>query len=142
MATPGPDSVEHRITSIRTRDRRFSRNAYEFVLDALDHTMVRLGREHLLDDQRHVCGEELLRGIRDLASEQFGPMAALVFQRWGIRRPEDFGEIVFNLVDGGLLNRRDEDSRLDFAVDVDFEREFQERFRDRLEAISAGRVHA
>lgn len=142
MAMHGPESVEQRITAIRGRDRRFLRNAYDFVLDALDHTMVGLGRDGLDGEERHVCGEELLKGIRDLACEQFGPMAALVFQRWGIRCPEDFGEIVFNLVDGGLLSRRDDDSRLDFAVDFDFEHEVQARFRDRLDAISAGRVQA
>ena len=139
MAVHGVDSVEARITAIRNRDRRFVRNAYEFVLDALDHTMVHLGRDQRTGEERHVCAEELLRGIRDLAADQFGPMAGLVFQRWGIRSSEDFGEIVFNLVDGGLLSRREEDSRLDFALEIDFDREFAERYRDRLAAISESR---
>ena len=132
----GQDGIEERITAVRRRDRRFARNAYEFILDALDHTMVTLGKDSKTGEDRHVGGTELLEGIRDLASSQFGPMAALVFQRWGIRNPEDFGEIVFNLVDIGLLSRRAEDSRLDFSTDQDFSADFEQRHRERLEAIS------
>ena len=132
----GHDGIEERISVVRRRDRRFARNAYDFVLDALDHTIVTLGKDELTGEERHVGGKELLEGIRDLASKQFGPMASLVLQRWGIRAPEDFGEIVFNLVDAGLLSRRAEDSRLDFATDVDFELDFANRFRERLDAIS------
>lgn len=131
----GHDGIEERIRAVRRRDRRFARNAYDFVLDALDHTMVRLGKDEKTGEDRHVGGRELLDGIGDLAAQQFGPMAALVFQRWGITSPEDFGEIVFNLVDAGLLSRRAEDSRLDFATDQDFETQFEHRFRERLDAI-------
>ena len=132
----GQDGIEERISAVRRRDRRFARNAYDFVLDALDHTMVTLGKDEKTGEDRHVGGRELLEGIGDLASRQFGPMASLVFQRWGIRTPEDFGEIVFNLVDVGLLSRRAEDSRLDFTTEQDFEVEFEHRFRERLVAIS------
>ena len=136
------DSVEDRIVQVRRRDRRFARNAYEFVLDALDHTMVELGRDEKAGEARHVGGRELLNGIRALAAEQFGPMGSLVFSRWGIRSTEDFGEIVFNLVEAGLLSRRPEDSRFDFADGYDFEEAFSELFRDRLSSISSGRLPA
>lgn len=132
----GHDGIEDRIQAVRRRDRRFARSAYYFVLDALDHTMVSLGRDTETGEERHVGGRELLSGIHELASQQFGPMGELVFARWGIRSPEDFGEIVFNLVDAGLLSRRAEDSRLDFVTDQDFDGYFAARFRERLDAIS------
>lgn len=127
---------------VRRRDRRFARNSYEFVLDALDHTMVELGRDGKVGEGRHVGGRELLEGIRALAAEQFGPMASLVFSRWGINSTKDFGEIVFNLVEAGLLSRRPEDSRFDFADGYDFEEAFSEMFRERLSSISFGRLPA
>lgn len=133
------DGVEERIVDVRRRDRRFARNAYYFVLDSLDHTMVGLGRDGLVGEGRHVGGKELLEGIRSLAAEQFGPMAPLVFQRWGIRESQDFGEIVFNLVDAGLLSRREEDSRLDFADGLDFETAFDVLYQRRLAAIRSAR---
>ncbi len=136
------ESVEDRIMLVRRRDRRFARNAYEFVLDALDHTMVELGRDAKAGESRHIGGRELLEGIRALAADQFGPMASLVFSRWGITSTEDFGEIVFNLVEAGLLSRRPEDSRFDFADGYNFEEAFGELFRERLSSISLGRPTA
>ncbi|MFO1052112.1 MAG: Minf_1886 family protein [Planctomycetota bacterium] len=130
------DGIEERILFLRRRDRRFARNAYLFLLDALDHTMVQLGKDRKIGEERHVGARELLDGIRDFASAQFGPMAPHVFQRWGLRSTQDFGEIVFNLVDAGLLSRRAEDSRLDFSGGFDFEAAFAEKFNERLTAIS------
>jgi uncharacterized repeat protein (TIGR04138 family) len=136
MACTGSDGLEQRILEVRRRDRRFARNAYYFVLDALDHTIVELGRDRATGEERHISGQDLLGGIRELAAEQFGPMASLVFESWGIRSTADFGEIVFSLVDVGLLSRRPEDSRLDFVDGYDFEDTFAEKFRARLAAIS------
>lgn len=130
------DSLEERISWIRRRDRRFARNAYFFVLDALDFTIVKLGRQDKHGEERHVGGKELLEGIKELAADQFGPMAPEVFRQWGVRSTEDFGEIVFNMIEGGLLSRRPEDSRLDFCDGYDFQRAFEEKYRERLCAIS------
>lgn len=129
------DGIEERLLAVRRRDRRFARHAYEFVLDALDHTIVTLGKDRLTGEERHVGGQELLEGIRELAAQQFGPMAGVVFRRWGITRSEDFGEIVFNLIDAGLLSRRAEDSRMDFSDGCDFEQAFDAMFRERLDAL-------
>jgi uncharacterized repeat protein (TIGR04138 family) len=72
-----------------------------------------------------VNGRELLDGIRECAHEQFAPLAKLVLNHWGVERTEDFGEIVFNLVEIGLLNRRPDDTRLDFADGYDFAQAFE-----------------
>lgn len=137
MAAPEQDLLEEKIQNVRRRDRRFSRNAYYFVLDALDYTMSHLGREQMSGEERHVGGRELLGGIREFAADQFGPMAALVFERWGIRGPADFGEIVFNLIDAELLSRRPTDSRLDFVDGTDFRETFASKHREALERIAA-----
>jgi uncharacterized repeat protein (TIGR04138 family) len=136
MAAAEQDLLEEKIQTVRRRDRRFSRHAYYFVLDALDYTMTHLGREQLTGEERHVGGRELLAGIKEYASEQYGPMAALVFERWGIRRSGDFGEIVFNLIDAELLSRRPTDSRLDFVDGIDFRETFAQKHRESLERIA------
>jgi uncharacterized repeat protein (TIGR04138 family) len=130
------DGIEERITQLRRRDRRYSRNGYFFVLDALDYTIESLGRDCDVDEARHIGGKELLVGVQELAAEQFGPMASVCFERWGIHTTEDVGEIVFNLIDSGLLSRRPSDSRLDFADGLDFAPTFDERFRERIAEIS------
>ena len=88
------ESPEDRIMEIRRRDRRFSRNTYYFVLDALDYTLVHYGKDKLTGEDRHVGAQELLDGIKDLAAEQFGPMASFVFAQWGVTSTRDFGEVV------------------------------------------------
>lgn len=137
MSLAEQDLLEDKIQTLRRRDRRFSRNAYYFVLDALDFTMSKLGREQMTGEERHVGGRELLGGIKDYAADQFGPMAALVFERWGVRSPADFGEIVFNLIDAELLSRRPSDSRLDFVESADFRETFAEKHRRNLDRIAA-----
>lgn len=116
------------VEAIVARDKRFAPAAYAFVRDALDYTQKRLSRE-ARGRLRHVSGRELLEGIRDAALEQFGPMVPAVFEEWGIRRGEDFGEIVFNLVDSGLLAKTDTDTRHDFAGVLDFDETFRKPFR-------------
>ena len=136
MGVSEQDLLEDRIQEVRMRDHRFSRNAYYFVLDALDYTMANLGKDQLTGEDRHVGGKELLLYIQEFASDQFGPMAPVVFEQWGIRSSEDFGEIVFNLIDAELLSRRPTDSRLDFVDGFDFQAVFTERHRKTLDRIA------
>ena len=136
MTATDQDLLEDKIQKVRFQDHRFSRHAYFFVLDALDYTMTHFGRDNLTGEDRHVGGRELLVGIKEYAADQFGPMAALVFERWGIRSASDFGEIVFNLIDVELLSRRPCDSRLDFVDRIDFSETFAEKHRERLDVIA------
>jgi uncharacterized repeat protein (TIGR04138 family) len=136
MTATEQDLLEDKIQTVRRQDRRFSRNAYYFVLDSLDYTMTHFGRDQLTGEDRHVGGRELLIGIKEYAAEQFGPMAALVFERWGVRDASDFGEIVFNLIDVELLSRRACDSRLDFVDGNDFRETFAAKHRERLNTIA------
>jgi uncharacterized repeat protein (TIGR04138 family) len=71
-----------------------------FVREALDHTQKSITQEKP-GRVRHVTGQELLAGIRDYALTQFGPMSMMVLEEWGIRNCQDFGEIVFNMVENG-----------------------------------------
>jgi uncharacterized repeat protein (TIGR04138 family) len=77
---------------------------------------------------RHVSGQELLAGIREYALGQFGPMTKMILEEWGIRSCHDFGEIVFNMVEVGLLAKTDKDTREDFKDGYDFEDAFRKPF--------------
>jgi len=99
-------------------DPRFSYEAYEFVCDAVTFTQDRLGRAGSEsddeDEERHVSGGELLRGVCDLAVQQFGLMAPVVFKRWGVRTTDDIGTMVFNLIKVQRLSKSDRDAPDDF----------------------------
>lgn len=121
------------------RDPRYAYEAYEFVYEALNHTQKLLGRVATSDlptgaeKHHHVSGKELLEGIRELALREFGLMARTVFQLWGIQRTDDFGEIVFNLVEAGLMSRTDEDTRQDFHQVYDLDHALVQGYRIELE---------
>lgn len=103
------------VDGIRARQPRYSREAYGFVMLALGRVVERLPDERRQDPQmRHITGQELLRGVVDLARAEFGVMAPMVFGEWGLQRAADLGEIVFELVGAGQLNARPEDRREDF----------------------------
>jgi uncharacterized repeat protein (TIGR04138 family) len=70
----------------------------------------------------------LLNGIRDYAIQRFGPMTLTVFESWGIKGTEDFGEIVFNMVGEGLLGKTDNDSPNDFKNIYDFDITFRQPY--------------
>jgi uncharacterized repeat protein (TIGR04138 family) len=104
---------------IRLREPRFHERAFLFVLSALEFCQGRL------PERRHITGAELARACRDLALDRYGVMARLVLEHWGIRQTTDIGDIVFALVDLGLLISQSNDSRDDFAAVYDFDQAFE-----------------
>jgi uncharacterized repeat protein (TIGR04138 family) len=108
------------ILQIVRKDGRYGAQAYYFIFDALDFTIQRMRKV------RHVTGRELLEGIRQYATENFGFLARTVLGEWGITQSRDFGEIVFNLVEAGLLSRTEKDTIKDFEDVFDFGAAFED----------------
>jgi uncharacterized repeat protein (TIGR04138 family) len=120
-------NFDEAVELILAKDLRYTREAYVFVREALDFTQKLIGRESR-GKIRHISGQELLDGIRQFALQQFGPMAMTVFEEWGVKNCHDFGEIVFNMVEIGLLARTEKDSRDDFQNGYDFTDAFRKPF--------------
>lgn len=114
--------AEDILHQLRTKHPRFDGKAYLFLLSALHEVMERL------DERRHISGAELAGGVRDLALDRFGPMARTVLEYWGVHTTEDLGEIVFAMVECGILTKQDEDSREDFRDLFDFEEAFEQDY--------------
>ncbi|MDI6733452.1 MAG: hypothetical protein QME51_05465 [Planctomycetota bacterium] len=107
------------LDKILEKDHRYQREAYLFVFEALEYTLKKIS------ERRHVSGEELLEGIREYALEQFGPLAKMVFNKLGVHKTDDFGEIVFNLVEVKLLGRTEQDSKDNFKDKYNFDEVFK-----------------
>jgi uncharacterized repeat protein (TIGR04138 family) len=120
---------------------RYAYEAYEFMFQALNFTQKMLGREPPEDvaesgaagPQHHVSGQELLEGIRVLALREFGFLARTVFHSWGIDRTDDFGELVFNLVEAELMSKTNEDNREDFRGVYDLDEALVQGYRIQLD---------
>ncbi len=107
---------------LNERNPRYEGRAYLFVLSALHAVMENL------HERRHISGRELAEGVRTLAMERFGPMARPVLEHWGIHTTEDLGEIVFALVDCGILTKEAADRPEDFEDVYDFQEAFEENY--------------
>src|SRR3989338_6346055 len=92
------------VEGIYEKDVRYKEDAYVFVMEALAYTQKKYKRT------RHVKGEEMLQGMKELLLNKFGPMTIPVLEHWGIKSTEDFGNIVFNLVENRELSKTEDDS--------------------------------
>lgn len=114
------------------KSTKYPLDAFIFVQRALDFTVRREHgeideTEELLDDEqpsRHVSGRQLCMGIRDFAIQQYGLLAGTVLRRWRITRSEDFGMIVFAMVDAGMMHKTDQDTIEDFTNVFSFREAF------------------
>ena len=120
-------SFEKALDQVCAKDARYTREAYLFLREALEHTRKSLAKDGR-GRRRHVTGQELLGGIRDYALAQFGPMAITVLHEWGVRKGSDFGEIAFNLIDAGWLAKTKDDSKADFEGGYTFDEAFRQPF--------------
>ena len=134
-------SLRDQLPRIIACDPRFSIDAYAFVLEALDHARTqklntlrsrpdqagparpgRSGRSRarLPRSANHVTGQELCHSVRTLALRQYGLLAVTVLGHWGIRSTSDIGDIVYNMIATGDLEKTPSDSRSDFDNVFDF----------------------
>ncbi len=132
------NSFDEVVKRIYSTDDRYDPDAYYFLREALDATVAALGRQQEGRPQ-HVSGEELARGIRDHARSEFGPLAFLVLSEWGIRCTQDFGEMVYNLIEAGVMGKTPSDSRRDFKDVYDFAEAFVVPYAPRHPEAFAGR---
>ncbi|HUF75449.1 MAG TPA: Minf_1886 family protein [Longimicrobiales bacterium] len=107
---------------LQERYPRFHARSYVFVLQVLHHVI------QSLDEPRHVSGQELAEGVRELALDRFGPMARTVLEHWGIHDTEDVGRVVFAMVEQGILIKQDGDQPEDFSDVFDFEEAFERNY--------------
>jgi uncharacterized repeat protein (TIGR04138 family) len=80
-------------------------------------------------EDAHVTGPELLEGIRALGVAQFGLLTATVFRHWGVTSTDDFGRIVFELIESGKMKKTDRDQLSDFIGVYDFDDVFDRDYR-------------
>jgi uncharacterized repeat protein (TIGR04138 family) len=137
-------SLRDDLAGVLARDPRYSIQAYAFVFEALEHAKKlkkqaqartrRRGRA--FDSSRHVTGRELCEAARRLVLDHYGLMAVAVLNLWGIRSTSDIGEIVYNLIAAGDLEKTPSDSRADFDDVFDFETALRRDYKMALDEVA------
>lgn len=138
----------HRIFKLLQEDPRYTLDAYQFVREALSYAQEVLDlsdpeasapadqpptqtaqKKPAPQSERHLTGQQLCEAIRQYALQQYGYLAKVVLNSWGIHGTGDFGEIVYNLIRIGLMKKSPHDRREDFDDVFDFDEAFQRQFQ-------------
>ncbi len=118
---------EEAVIRILKDDPRYAPDAYQFARETLDFTYALLTKP-VRGEERHISGQELLEGMRKYALQEYGAVAMTVLNSWGVFRCEDFGQLIFNMVEKGFLRKTEQDSIHDFDGGYDFESAFRKPF--------------
>ncbi len=125
------------------RDQRYKLQAYQFIRDALTYAqeVLRIPEQNRArgltgESARHMTGQQLCEACRRYALEQYGMLAKMVLNSWGIYTTGDFGEIVYNLIGIHQMRKSESDRREDFDNVFDFGTAFEPEF----EVLSPGQT--
>jgi len=116
------DEREERIYELCESTARFKPQAFFFIFMALARCRTTDGVTG------HVTGRQLLHAFAEEARSQYGPMAKTVLNHMGFESTRDVGELVFLMVQEGLLSKTEQDSLEDFTDGFDFDEEFVQRY--------------
>ncbi len=147
-----------KLLELLRKDRRYTVEAYQFVRDALAFAQNELefGQQDLVEPdliqtetdtlsepdsenlnlefgashqvERHLTGQQLCQALRIYALEQYGYLAKHVLEQWGLTSTDAIGDIVYNMIDIGLMKKSDQDRREHFDDVFDFQEAFVEQF--------------
>jgi len=146
-------NLRDQLARVIARDSRYTIESYAFVLESLKcartHKLQELRKRRdrdrasrprkrdqpapapapagdaETDQPGHVTGGEVCQAARRLALRYYGLMAITVLNEWGIRSTSDIGEIVYNLIASGDLDKTPSDKRSDFDDVFDFAQALQ-----------------
>jgi uncharacterized repeat protein (TIGR04138 family) len=117
------------IEEIAKLDGRYSLRAFEFVHEGLGRTVKKqYGDDAASRGPRHITGRQLCLGLAEFAAEKWGRMAGVVLNQLGLKTTEDFGQIVYLMVEHKWMYARPQDSMDEFKNVYDFEEVFEKNF--------------
>jgi len=102
----------------------------------IHHVVDKLGGPEGIN--RHISGEDLCWGLRDLALRRWGVMARTVLRQWSITESLDFGKVVFLLVEHEVLQKQPDDRLEDFEGIYDFSVVFDQGYQIPVRDLNSG----
>ena len=114
-------SLRDDLAGVLACDSRFPIQAYVFIFETIEFTKRLKDRSKLRSTKgkktptkKHITGQELCEGARRLALRDYGLMAETVLAQWGLRSTSHLGDVVYNLIASGDLEKTPTDQRSDF----------------------------
>jgi uncharacterized repeat protein (TIGR04138 family) len=123
---PRPEEL---LQELCRRDTRYPFEAYEFVFQALGYVQHEMKQKGMpKEGPNHVTGQQLSEACREFALQEYGMMAGTVLRSWNIKKTDDIGELVYNLININLMTKTDTDRQEDFNNVYDMKKVFASEF--------------
>ncbi|TKJ36252.1 MAG: hypothetical protein CEE38_12620 [Planctomycetes bacterium B3_Pla] len=116
--------MKKNLEQVAKEDGRFCAAAIKFVYEGLGYTA-----KNVASEPKHVSGQTLCEGLKELALEKWGRLALLVLNTWGIKTTSDFGDIVYLMIRHEWMSAQPNDSVDDFNNVYDFKTAFKDQFK-------------
>jgi len=119
------ESPDKALPDVVREDGRYPLSAFSLLHDGLRRAVKHTyGDEAGGEEPQHVSGRQLCEALRDESIERWGLLARTVLARWNIHATVDFGNMVYLLIDHGLMRKTEQDSLEDFRDVYDFDSAF------------------
>lgn len=106
-----PCSFEAAVERLVQQYPRWKAEGYYFLRTAMDAAAERFAASRA---EKHLSAEELYMSCCACALDDYGPLARLVLESWGIATCSDIGALVYNLIDAGVFSAQPGDTREQF----------------------------
>lgn len=113
-----------KIFKLRKIDSRYEADAYTFIMECFRFSSGKKTRTQT----RNLKAREICEAVKDLALENFGPMAGTVLSEWGVKNTADIGQLVKGLVEVKILAEEADDSYDLFNDLFDFHEVFEKPY--------------
>ena len=104
------------LVQILEKDARYDAHAYIFMNNAVSYTVNKLSKQGRPLGTRHVSGAQLIQGMLEYAVSTYFFLAPDMLRHWNLLSGRDAGNIVYNLIDAGVLSAGPNDRIEDFDV--------------------------
>ncbi len=128
------DSPDARIARAAQNHPEYAHEAYRYIANAVPviaREIQEQAEQSKGTPKRHISIAELLQGLRKHLIKDFGRLAIDILGAWHVHSTADFGNIVYNLVESGVLSLSPEDSLGDFYNRYSFHDAFVAPFQAR-----------
>ena len=121
------------IEKIAADDGRFNPKALFFVHNGLGKVIEEYKDAEVEadaeDSTHHISGQDLARGLAQIAAQRWGRLARVVLAHWGVNKTRDLGEIVYLMIKNEWMTAQETDTVEDFDNVYDFEEVFEKQFK-------------
>ena len=103
------------LVRILEKDSRYDAHAYIFMNGAVSYTVNKLSKLGRPLGTRHVTGGQLIQGMLEYAVSTYMFLAPDMLRYWNLLSGRDAGNIVYNLIEEGVLSAGPND-RIEDAI--------------------------